>query len=65
MQQSKPIKGTRMAAFCAKTCPVCKTARKQQKGISFWFVKNVEGGVCPAGKAYAQVYGRKPHEPMS
>jgi len=44
-------------------CPVCKRARRKQRGIAFWFVKNVEGGICPACQAYERVYGRKPHEP--
>ncbi len=52
------------AAICAKNCPICKNARKRQKGFPFWFVKHVEGGMCPACKAYAEVYGRKPHEPI-
>jgi hypothetical protein len=64
MQQSKANKGSGKAGFCAKTCPICKNARKQQKGFPFWFVKHVEGGVCPACKAYTEVYGRKPHEPV-
>jgi hypothetical protein len=64
MQQSKTTKGNVMSAFCLNACPVCKHARKQQKGFSFRFVKNVEGGVCPACKAYAKAYGRKPHEPI-
>lgn len=45
-------------------CPVCTRARKKQRGFAFWFVKNVEGGVCPACKAYERVYGRKPHESL-
>jgi hypothetical protein len=64
MPESKTDKDREKAGFCAKTCSICKNARKQQKGFSFWFVKNVEGGVCPACKAYAKVYGRKPHEPI-
>jgi hypothetical protein len=43
-------------------CPVCKQARKQQSGFSYWFVKNVEGGVCSACAAYERVYGKKAHE---
>ena len=44
-------------------CPVCRRARKKQKGLAFWFVKHVEGGICPACKAYEKVYGRKAYEP--
>lgn len=45
-------------------CPVCRQARRKQKGIAYWFVKNVEGGLCPACKSYERVYGRKAHEPV-
>jgi hypothetical protein len=64
MNKTTINKGNGMADFCLNTCPVCKHARKKQKGITFWFVKNIERGVCPAGKAYEEVYGRKPHEPI-
>ncbi|MBN1191864.1 MAG: hypothetical protein JXA46_19085 [Dehalococcoidales bacterium] len=53
------------AEICLKKCPVCTAARKKQKGLRFWFVKNIEGGLCPACRAYTKVYGRKPHEPLS
>jgi hypothetical protein len=52
-----------LAARCMK-CPVCRWARRKQRGIAFWIVKNVEGRVCPACKAYEKVYGRKAHEPL-
>ncbi len=45
------------------SCPLCKTARRKQGGLIFWFVKRLEGRVCPACKAYERVYGRKAHEP--
>jgi hypothetical protein len=45
-------------------CKICNRARSKQRGFAFLFVKNVEGSVCPACKAYKKVYGRKPHEPM-
>jgi len=44
-------------------CLVCSYARKKQRGIAFWFVKNVEASICPYCKAYEKVYGRKAHEP--
>lgn len=44
-------------------CKVCKHARKKQRGFAFWFVKTIEGGVCPYCQAYEKVYGRKAHEP--
>ncbi|MBN2582302.1 MAG: hypothetical protein JXL80_04480 [Planctomycetes bacterium] len=45
-------------------CPVCKRAREKQKGLAFWFVKQIEGGLCPQCKAYEKVHGRKAHEPI-
>jgi hypothetical protein len=53
-----------MARMCLEGCAVCIRAREQQKGLSFWFVKNVAGGVCPACQSYEKVYGRKAHEPV-
>ena len=55
-------KDRKLAKMCL-TCPVCKHARKKQKGIIYWLVKHLEGGICPACKAYEKVYGRKAHEP--
>ncbi len=52
-----------MAQKCVE-CPVCGRARKNQKGLAFWFVKRIEGGLCPYCKAYERVYGRKAHEPV-
>ena len=45
-------------------CPVCKRARDKQRGLAYWFVKKVEGGICPQCKAYKKVYGREAHEPI-
>ena len=45
-------------------CTVCDRARKNQKGFAYWFVRLIEGGLCPACKAYEKVYGRKAHEPI-
>ena len=56
-------KDREMANNCLN-CPLCKHARKKQKGLIFWFVKRIEGGVCPQCKAYEKVYGRKAHEPI-
>jgi Zn ribbon nucleic-acid-binding protein len=50
------------AQTCAN-CPVCRRARKNQRGFFYWFVKRVEGGICPACRAYEKVYERKAHEP--
>jgi hypothetical protein len=46
-------------------CTMCVKARENQRGFVFWFVKFLEGGLCPACKAYEKVYGRKAHEPVS
>ena len=53
-----------MAQKCVE-CPVCGRARKNQKGLAFWFVKRIEGGLCPYCQAYERVYGRKAHEPVA
>ncbi len=45
-------------------CLLCKKARRNQRGVSYWLVKHVEGSVCPFCKAYERVYGRKAHEPI-
>jgi hypothetical protein len=55
-------KDREMAKQCME-CPVCAHARRTQRGIIFWLVKKVEGGVCPYCKAYERVYGKKAHEP--
>lgn len=54
----------RQLAEQCKNCPVCKRARRKQRGIAFWFVKNIEGGFCPACQSYEKVYGRKAHEAL-
>ena len=51
------------AEICLK-CPVCSHARTKQRGLAYWFVKKVEGGLCPKCKAYEKVYNRKAHEPI-
>jgi hypothetical protein len=55
-------KDRQMAQKCVE-CPVCKRARKNQRGILFWFVKTIEEGKCPYCSAYERVYGKKAHEP--
>ena len=56
-------KDRKLAKQCLE-CPLCKRARAKQKGLIFWFVKKLEGSICPACKAYEKVYKRKAHEPM-
>lgn len=53
-------KDRKMAKKCLE-CPVCSRARKKQKGFAFWFVKTIEGDMCPFCKAYEKVYGKKAH----
>jgi hypothetical protein len=53
-----------MAQRCVE-CPVCNRARRKQRGAAFWFVKRIEGGVCPFCQAYEKVNGRKAHEPSN
>ena len=55
------VKDKKMAQRCVE-CPVCLHARKKQRGIAFWLVKNVESGFCPYCAAYERVYGKKAHE---
>lgn len=50
-----------MAQKCVE-CKLCAHARRKQRGIAFWFVRKIEGGVCPYCQAYERVYGRKAHE---
>lgn len=56
-------KDREMAQRCVE-CTLCASARRKQRGFAFWFVKLIEGGLCPYCKAYERVYGRKAHEPM-
>lgn len=51
-----------MAQKCMD-CEVCKKARRDQKGLAFWFVRAIEGSICPYCRAYEKVHGRKAHEP--
>jgi hypothetical protein len=52
-----------LAKVCLN-CPVCRTARKKQRGPAFWLTLKVESRVCPFCLAYRRVYGRKSHEPV-
>ena len=53
----------KLAALC-EVCTVCKRARKKQRGLAYWFVRLLEGGICPACAAYERIHGRKAHEPV-
>ncbi len=54
-------KDRKMAQRCLD-CPVCSHARKKQRGLAYWLVKNVESGLCPYCAAYERVYKKKAHE---
>ncbi len=56
--------GVRLLARCCEWCPVCRRARATQRGWCYGLVRHVEQGVCPFGRAYERVHGRKPHEPV-
>ena len=63
---SDPItdKDRKRAEACLN-CPMCRRARRKQRGFAFWFLKRIEGWLCPNCKAYERVYGRKAHEPIT
>lgn len=45
-------------------CPVCRQARKKQKGLAYWFVKHIEPKLnCPYCQAYERVFHKKAYEP--
>ena len=62
MSSAVTEKDKEMAQKCVE-CPACSLARRKQRGLVYWFVKVIEGGICPYCKAYERVYGRKAHEP--
>ena len=62
MEQSASERDRKLAKACVN-CPVCTRARRKQRGVAFWLVKNVENRLCPFCKAYERVHGRKAHEP--
>ncbi len=43
-------------------CPLCRRARRRQRGLAFGLVKHVESRFCPFCRAYKRVYGRQAHE---
>jgi len=63
-QKTITDKDRKLAQMCLQ-CPLCRRARKKQKGLAFWFVKHLERGMCPSCRAYEKVYGRKAHEPTT
>lgn len=53
----------KLARVCLQ-CPICRRARKRQRGFAFWLVKNVDARVCPFCRAYEKVHGRRSYEPQ-
>jgi hypothetical protein len=51
-----------LAKVCLR-CPACRRARKDQRGLAFWLVQNVESRVCPFCRAYERTFGRQAHQP--
>jgi len=65
MKKRKKISSMdRSLAKVCMNCPVCRHARKKQQGAAYWFVRKIEGDLCPFCKAYERVYGRKAHKPV-
>lgn len=62
MSAQSPSRHDALLAKVCLGCPVCRRARKHQRGAAFWLVRNVEGRVCPFCRAYERVFGRKAHE---
>ena len=53
-----------LARICAN-CPVCRRARRRQRGAAYGLVKAIEQKVCPFCRAYHRVTGRPAHEPVT
>ena len=63
--QSRTASGfDKMLAQVCVLCPVCRQARKKQRGVAFKMVRTVEVHLCPFCKAYERVHGCKAHEPV-
>ncbi len=56
-------KRDRVLSQVSAHCVVCNCARRQQRGLAYWLVSNLEN-LCPFCRAYARVFGRKSHEPL-
>lgn len=52
----------RVLAKVCLNCPVCRHARRSQRGAAFQVVRKIEGRICPFCRAYGRVFGRKAHE---
>jgi len=56
-------KDKKKARYCLN-CPLCRYARKRQKGVLFGLVKKIAEKFCPFCIAYEKINGRKAHEPI-
>ncbi len=64
MSKKREITDTdRFLAKICGSCPVCRHARRTQRGAVFEFVRTIEAGICPFCQAYERVHGRRAHEP--
>jgi hypothetical protein len=62
MSQQKASSFDKVLAKVCLNCLVCRRARQNQRGLSFWLVNRVEAKLCPFCRAYERVYGRKAHQ---
>jgi hypothetical protein len=52
----------RLLAKVCLNCPVCRHARRSQRGVAFQVLQKIESRFCPFCRAYERVFGRKAHE---
>ena len=62
LPMTKPSALDRVLANVCLNCPVCRRARRSQRGVAFEVVRKIGGRVCPFCRAYERVFGRKAHE---
>ena len=62
LPMTKPSPLDRALAKVCLNCPVCRHARRSQRGVALQVVQKIEGRVCPFCRGYARVFGRKAHE---
>lgn len=65
MTEKSPSGFDRALANICLNCPVCRQARKSQKGVAYFVTSRVESHLCPFCRAYERVYGRKAHAPLT
>lgn len=53
-----------LLAWVCVRCPLCRRARRTQRGLAFRLVRLAEERACVFCRAYEKVYGRRPHEPL-